>query len=299
MISLVFILFLGGCAALEEQGKVIKDLEKEVAGLKVSLAESNTRLEDLNNKFSILHEKVQSQKRVSPAVSPLPPSDLEVVRLEGEDEFLRIDDDGITLPAEAVKGELPTLPEGKKTGQQKASKSERPPRRVIPSLAKGKKRIASIPHVPDAPASKRVLPSLAGTVEELYNRGQDHIIAGRFSESRAALAELVAAYPKSDLADNALYWIAETYYTEKDYKKAAGLFSEAVSIYPAGNKAPDSLLKAGFSLMELDDIKGATTALDALIKRYPGTDAAVKAKKTLEKLSGEKGVKTPLKEGTR
>ncbi|MBI5970939.1 MAG: tol-pal system protein YbgF [Deltaproteobacteria bacterium] len=260
---------------MEEQGKAVKDLEKEVAVLKVSLAESNARLEDLNNKFSILHEKVQSQKAVSPAPvasSPLPPSDLEVVRLPDTDEFLKLDD------------ALGAPPEEKKTAKPKASKSKRP------FKAEGEKRPASMS---DVPAAK------TGTVEGLYNLGQDHFIAGRFSEARAAFAELVAAYPKDDLADNALYWTAETYYTVKDYKKAAGLFNSAAEKYPAGNKAPDSLLKAGFSLMELDDLKGAKAALDALIKRYSGTDAAVKAKKTLERLSGEKVGNTPNKEGMR
>ncbi len=271
MISSAFILLLGGCAAMEEQNKAIKDLEKEVAGLKVSLAESNTRLEDLNNKFSILHEKVQSQKTAS-APSPAPPADLEVVRLTDADEFLRIEE------AEPVK------PEGKKSAKPKASKSE------SPKKSEGKKRPASMP---DAPVVK------AGSVEELYNRGQDHFIAGRFSESRAAFDELVSVYPKSDLADNALYWTAETYYTVKDYKKAAELFSSAAEKYPSGNKAPDCLLKAGFSLIELDDIKEAKAAFDSLIKRYPGTDASIKAKKTLEKLSGENGVKSTHKEGMR
>ncbi|MBI5644072.1 MAG: tol-pal system protein YbgF [Deltaproteobacteria bacterium] len=124
--------------------------------------------------------------------------------------------------------------------------------------------------------------------EELYNKGQDLFLKGSFNESRAVLSRLLKIYPDNALADNALYWIAESYYSEKDFEKALGRFKEVAEKYSNENKAPDALLKAGFSYLEMENFEKGRESLERVIKRYPGTEAAAKAKKALAKLPASK-----------
>lgn len=122
-----------------------------------------------------------------------------------------------------------------------------------------------------------------GEPEGLYGRAQELLNAGRHDEARKAFLSLVRSHPESSLADNALYWIGESYYNEKDFEKAASGFMEAAEKYPDGNKAPDALYKAALSYVELHKDDSASKAFKKLIKRYPKTEAAAKAKKALDK----------------
>ena len=127
--------------------------------------------------------------------------------------------------------------------------------------------------------------------EAMYNKGQDLFLSGRYEEARGAFSAFLKAYPRHGLSDNALYWIGESHYSEKDFAKALEKFRETADKYPGENKAPDALLKAGFSHMEMNEGDRAKAVLKKVVAMYPGTDAASKAKKALES-AGEK-------EGTR
>ena len=55
--------------------------------------------------------------------------------------------------------------------------------------------------------------------------------------------------------------------------------------HPRGNKAPDALLKMGFSYMKVGDERNARAALTRVEKKYPGTRVAGLARKMLSKLN--------------
>jgi len=63
--------------------------------------------------------------------------------------------------------------------------------------------------------------------EPMYNRGQDLFMAGRYEEARQVFTSFIKAYPRHSLSDNALYWIGEAYYTEKDFEKALEKYKKA------------------------------------------------------------------------
>lgn len=125
--------------------------------------------------------------------------------------------------------------------------------------------------------------------EAMYNKGQDLFMAGRYEESRAAFSAFLKAYPRHNLSDNASYWVGEAYYAEKDFAKALEKFTETADKYPSENKAPDALLKAGFSHMEMNEGARAKAALEKVVAMYPGTDAASKAMKALETVGAKEG----------
>jgi tol-pal system protein YbgF len=131
----------------------------------------------------------------------------------------------------------------------------------------------------------------AQSAEAMYNKGQDLFIAGRYEEARGALNAFLKAYPRHSLSDNALYWIGESHYAEKDFSKALEKFTEVADKYPGENKAPDALLKAGFSHMEMNDGDRARAVLEKVIAMYPGTDAASKAAKAIESAGAKEGTR--------
>ena len=77
------------------------------------------------------------------------------------------------------------------------------------------------------------------------------------------------ADPSGDLADNALFWIGETYFAAKDYTNAVRFYQRVVSDYADQNKAPDALFKIALAQERTGDLALARRTLQQVIERYP------------------------------
>ena len=75
------------------------------------------------------------------------------------------------------------------------------------------------------------------------------------------------AYPRTDLSDNAQFWIGESRYARGDISGALSAFRETLQLYPGGNKVPDALVKEGDCLAGMGDRDGARIAV---VVAYPG-----------------------------
>lgn len=92
---------------------------------------------------------------------------------------------------------------------------------------------------------------------------------GNYPAAESAFKEWLKLYPKHNLAGNAQYWLAETYYVRGDYAASAVEFLKAYQNYNKSNKSPDSLLKLGLSLSNLGNKGEACATLAKLSKEFP------------------------------
>src|SRR5690606_2166549 len=88
----------------------------------------------------------------------------------------------------------------------------------------------------------------------------------------------------SEYADNARYWLGETYYVMRDFEGALAEYQRVVADYPDSQKVPDAMLKMGFSLQELGRLDEARAALEDVAQRFPGTTVARLASERLNLL---------------
>ncbi len=112
-----------------------------------------------------------------------------------------------------------------------------------------------------------VLPD--GTPRERYTFAFSLLRQARYDEAEAALREFLRAHGDDPLADNARYWLGETYYVRGDFVQAAEVFLEGYQTAPESQKAPDTLLKLGMSLANLEKNVEACAAFDKLAKEFP------------------------------
>ncbi len=120
-----------------------------------------------------------------------------------------------------------------------------------------------------------------------YNAAFDKLKAGNYSEAILGFQAFMNHYPTSALLDNAQYWIGEAYYVTRDYEHAARAFRTVGERWPTSRKAPDALLKLGYTQIEQKHLTEARTTLAQVVERYPGTDAAHLAQDRLQKLPSE------------
>jgi tol-pal system protein YbgF len=107
---------------------------------------------------------------------------------------------------------------------------------------------------------------------------------GRAADSRAAFQAIFDAEPGGDLADNALYWIGETYFAAGDYANAMRFYSRVTKEFGDQNKAPDAMFKTGLAYERTGDLAMARQTFDETIKRYPYSTPAASARLELKRI---------------
>jgi len=122
---------------------------------------------------------------------------------------------------------------------------------------------------------------------EAYDNGLAVLREGRYAEAAQAFNRFLVNYPGSSFADNASYWLGETYYVTREFDQALATFNGLVQQYPNSPKAADSRLKTGYIYYEKKDWKQARQTLEAVVSEYPGSTAARLAGDRLKKMKSE------------
>ncbi len=131
------------------------------------------------------------------------------------------------------------------------------------------------------------LPVPGGSDRANYQAAFELLKQGRYDQASLALQQFMVAFPDSEYADNAQYWLAETFYVSQDYKRALKEFQVVLKRFPDSRKLPDALLKIGFCNYELKRWDAARKALSTVVEQYPETTAARLANQRLERMREE------------
>ena len=127
--------------------------------------------------------------------------------------------------------------------------------------------------------------SLAGAeLAERYRAALMLYGGGKYADARRGFQQVFDSDPSGDLADNALFWIAESYYSSADYANALRFYRRVVAEFREENKAPDALLKIALTQEKSGDLVLARQTLNELINRYPYSTAAATAKGELKRI---------------
>lgn len=132
-------------------------------------------------------------------------------------------------------------------------------------------------------------PVVSGSDQDNYQAAFDLLKNGQYMESAEAFRQFLVVFPSSPLADNAQYWLAETYYVQRQFTTALPAFQVVIDNYPNSIKLPDALLKIGFCNYELKQFDEARAALDRVVRDFPDTTAARLATQRLERIAQDQG----------
>lgn len=117
--------------------------------------------------------------------------------------------------------------------------------------------------------------SIYATARQAYDNGE-------LDKARQQFQKLIQKYPKSENADNAQFWIGESYYREKWYERAILEYQTVLEKYPKGNKVPAAMLKQGLALLQIGEKSSARLILQELVKKYPKASESKVASKKLK-----------------
>ena len=123
-------------------------------------------------------------------------------------------------------------------------------------------------------------PPQQSNAQPQFDSAMNLLAKAQYDDARAAFRAFADSNPKDTLAPQAVYWIGDIAYVQKDYPGAARAFAEEIKKYPTSSRAPDSMLKLGQSLIAMGQKKEGCTALGALKAKYPNASKTIDAQAT-------------------
>ncbi len=131
------------------------------------------------------------------------------------------------------------------------------------------------------------LPVPGGSDRDNYQAAFELLKEQRYEPAALAFQQFLVSYPESQLADNAQYWLAESYYVTDQFENALKEFEVVINKHPRSRKVPDALLKIGYSNYELERWDAARSSLARVQSEYPDTTAARLAEQRLKRMDEE------------
>jgi tol-pal system protein YbgF len=133
---------------------------------------------------------------------------------------------------------------------------------------------------------KTTMPPLpaTGDVQALYNEALEDYYARHYNWALDKFSQLISHHPRSSLADNGQYWLAECYYGLEDFAKAIEEFQKVFS-YAETEKDDDAQLKLGFCYANLGNSTQAIAEFRKLLNLYPDSEYADVARMRIAELS--------------
>jgi len=249
--------------------KSVDSLRADIDAVRLSLADTRANLQQLQREFSGLRERIEETRfQVGRQIGQSTrEGDQRVKDLEARVAKLG---DVLKAQEEALRardGELKQLRDSLQQAQSAAA------------AAAAAAASANEPVVADSSAGETPL------VKKEYEFAFQALEKRDYRLAIARFREFLKKHPKSNLADNAQYWIGESYYGLREFDQAIIEFDAVRRRYPQGEKVPAALLKQGFAFAELGEKLNARLLLQEVLERYPDTPEAGKAKlrlKTIE-----------------
>ncbi|MCL4845942.1 MAG: tetratricopeptide repeat protein [Acidobacteria bacterium] len=187
--------------------------------------------------------------------------ELRVVREKIDDSNVRIA--SLRQEIEAVRLSIPMMPAGgapETAPVEGADPTATPPPAPLPSPVAGM-----------AP-------------QRLYDTAYADFASGQWGLAIQGFEAYIRSFPRSDLAERAQFYIAESYDLDGKPEQAITAYDQVIANYPTGEQAPFAYYKRGLLLARLGQVERARESWETTIQKYPDSDASRLAKQRLDQL---------------
>ena len=241
-------------ALLADQQVAVEGLRRRVDMLRTEMSEGGRRggggggtPSDVRQQLADMESRLLSLEQGRAAVSPTP--------------------GGSTLPAPA---DQPLI------GSRPPEAPVQPVPQVVPTPTRP-------PTAQEAALAKEDA-ALQGRGDADYRDAIAMMRQGQCNQAVPKLRDFIRKNPKSDLADNAQYWIGSCYYSQRDYNRAIIELNEVLLKYPKADKVPPALLMLADAFADSGDKIDARLILQKLIADHGKSEEADKARQKLQAL---------------
>lgn len=195
------------------------------------------------------------------------------------DRMSRLESANAALAANVPSAPMPAPQPQTRLSEQQLSPSPAPQ----PTMAPPSPAPVAVPSAATA-ASSNSAPLLGARIADNYRGALELYGKNKFADARRAFQQVFDSDAAGELADNALYWIGETYFAQQNYSDAMKYYQRVTKEYADQNKAPDALYKIGVTHERTGDLAMARKTFEECIQRYPYSSSAASAKAELKRI---------------
>jgi tol-pal system protein YbgF len=178
------------------------------------------------------------------------------------------DGEGLNCAATSQHGSTYSAPPAQRFGSAGDTTQQlAPPPGSLGTLSAGDVNAPQGRYTRPASAAPRELANVDSNSE--YNSAMQLLARARYDEARGAFRTFADSHPDDMLTPQAVYWVGDIAYVQKDYTGAARAIAEQIKKYPNSCRAPDSMLKLGQSLIAMGQKQEGCTTLGAIKAKYP------------------------------
>jgi tol-pal system protein YbgF len=229
--------------------RMLQEQQQQIAITLAQIGEAlkaiNARIDDSNN---AARKGFADQKLVIDAMG----TDLRTIRERVDDSNVRLG----TLREEidAIRTSLPSL------GQPQPIPAPLDPADPNASAA--------------APAPAVTVPSTAGlSPTRMYEQAFGDYAAGQYSLAVTGFESFLRTFPRSEFADDAQFYIGETYAAQSRFPEAITAYNAVIQSYPMGDQVPLAYFKRGAAQERLGQTDAARASWEAVVRQFPDSDA--------------------------
>ena len=121
--------------------------------------------------------------------------------------------------------------------------------------------------------------------QRVYDTAWADYTSGQWDLCISGFDMYLRTFPRSDLADEAQFYIGECNYADGKNQEAVQAYNQVITNYPRGQSVAPAYYKRGLAFERLGQADRARESFDAVIKSFPDSDAARLAKQNLDRLN--------------
>jgi tol-pal system protein YbgF len=237
---------------------------------------ASAQMDDKQAMMDLVLQIQQLQDEVRTLRGALEDQTMELEKLSDRqrDQYLDLDQ-RITELRSSSPGPMITTGAAATTGQRNADAQTAPAiREDVPDVRPALNTPSSVTGIATPDTQARELASSPEAEKASYDLAFQSLKDLKYADAAEQFLDFLERYPGSDYADNAQYWLGESYYVTRNYDIALEAFQVLLSDYPDSPKVADGLLKIGYTHYELKQWDQARAALTQVQEQYPGTTLA-------------------------
>ena len=120
--------------------------------------------------------------------------------------------------------------------------------------------------------------------QRMYNTAWSDYTTGQWELSIQGFEAYLSAFPGSEQADDAQFYIGENLYADGQFRAAADAYEQVVLAYADGDVVAEALYKRGLALSRLDEPELARQAFELVVRNHPENNMANLAQQQLDRM---------------
>lgn len=255
----------------ETKGESVADLKRRIEALEQKLLD----MEVINGSLETLARQGTNQRSSLSTPPNSPVSSDAAVRLDGVEVQIRalaaqLDRLERHLQSPQTRSQLPATPAERQATNLPPVQSQQTKESISDIL---KTEPAPRTPVQQQPVQPQPRPQTVavdpGAARDAYLKAYNLLIKQDYAGAENGFSAYLEQFGEHELAGNAQYWLAETYYVRGQFEQAAQAFLKGYQTYGRSQKAPDSLLKLAITLDRLGKREAACATFAQLGQKFP------------------------------